>query len=158
MPSILQCVIYLALIGLLSFLLGRLVPKAWFTGESYPLKDFPFEKQGRIYEKIKIKQWQDKLPDMSRILPKIMPHKRMEGQDSAGVLRMVQETGVAEFTHLLLAAAGFWCIKLWPGLGGVLVAAINFLGNMAFVLIQRYNRPRLQRLLSLCRRREAKTA
>lgn len=36
---------------------------------------------------------------------------------------------------------------LWRGIGGVAFAAVYILlGNVPFVIIQRYNRPRLQRL------------
>ena len=39
------------------------------------------------------------------------------------------------------------CLTLWPTVGGLAVVCLNILGNLPFILIQRYNRPRLARLL-----------
>ena len=58
----------------------------------------------------------------------------------------------AECIHLLLPLAGLYCLRLWPGAGGIVVTLLYFLGNLPFVLIQRYNRPRLQRLCALQQR------
>ena len=63
---------------------------------------------------------------------------------------------MAECIHLLLPLAGLYCLRLWPGAGGVIVALLYFLGNLPFVLIQRYNRPRLQRLCALRERTGSK--
>ena len=69
--------------------------------------------------------------------------------------RMIQETCVAEMIHVLLSLTGLGCLVIWPGIGGVLVTAVYILlGNLPFILIQRYNRPRLQRLLALQRRKQ----
>ena len=43
---------------------------------------------------------------------------------------------------------------LWPGWGGAIVLAVwVLLANLPFILIQRYNRPRLMRLAALLRKR-----
>ena len=69
--------------------------------------------------------------------------------------RMIQETCVAEMIHVLLSLTGLGCLVIWQGIGGVLVTAVYILlGNLPFILIQRYNRPRLQRLLALQRRKQ----
>ena len=58
---------------------------------------------------------------------------------------MIEETCVAEFTHFVLILLGFYALRLWPGTGGAVVTAIYILfGNLPFLIIQRYNRPRLQ--------------
>ena len=38
---------------------------------------------------------------------------------------------------------------------GVMAALVYFAGNLPFVLVQRYNRPRLRRLLEKTKNREA---
>ena len=46
---------------------------------------------------------------------------------------------------------------LWPGWGGAIVLAVwVLLANLPFMVIQRYNRPRLVRLAALLRKREQK--
>ncbi len=67
---------------------------------------------------------------------------------------MIGETCVAEFTHFVLILLGFYALRLWPGTGGAVVTAIYILfGNLPFLIIQRYNRPRLQKLLAAQQRR-----
>ena len=54
---------------------------------------------------------------------------------------------MAEFIHVLLSILGFGAVFIWPGVWGWVIAIVYFLGgNLPFIIIQRYNRPRLQRL------------
>lgn len=147
-----SCACYIALIGCVGFLLGRFMPKGWIDWNKYPFASFGFEKKGKIYEKIGIRMWQNRLPDMSRILPGVMPAKKIGRDFQKELPVMIRETCVAEMTHVALSVAGLHCLQLWPGVGGICVVCLNILGNLPFILIQRYNRPRLQRLHQrLCR-------
>ena len=68
---------------------------------------------------------------------------------------LVQETCVAEVVHTASILLGLGALWLWPGWGGVVLWLIWFLlANLPFILIQRYNRPRLMRLHALLQRRE----
>ena len=148
----LKCILYLAAIGAASFVIGRLLLKSWLHEDRFPFRPFAFERQGKLYEKLKIKSWQNKLPDMSRLCKHCMPAKKMNADTLWELPLMIKETCVAEFIHLLLPLAGLYCLRLWPGAGGIVVTLLYFLGNLPFVLIQRYNRPRLQRLCALQQR------
>ncbi|MBQ7778181.1 MAG: glycosyl-4,4'-diaponeurosporenoate acyltransferase [Oscillibacter sp.] len=147
MAGCFRCGCYLALTGAAAFILGRCLPETWIRADCFPYPSFSFEQEGRIYEYLHIKTWQNKLPDMSRILPGVLPKKRLEGRFRANLPDMVRETCVAELIHVLLCVAGLRCLRLWPGRGGAVMAGLNFLVNGLYILIQRYNRPRLLRLL-----------
>ena len=149
---VLKCILYLAAIGVASFVIGRLLPKSWLHEDCFPFRPFAFERQGKLYEKLKIKSWQNKLPDMSRLFKHLMPAKKMNDDTLRDLPLMIKETCVSECIHLLLPLAGLYCLRLWPGAGGIVVTLLYFLGNLPFVLIQRYNRPRLQRLCALQQR------
>lgn len=143
----LSCLLYLAGIGILSFAVGRLLPKKWFNPRAFPYRAFPFEKEGLLYRRLYIHKWQNRIPDMSRILPGVMPRKAIVGKPDAGKLDvMLRETCVAECIHAVLCFCGFFCLHLWLGAGGIVVSVLYFLGNLPFILVQRYNRPRLLRL------------
>ena len=143
----LKCAVYFAVTGLLSFFLGRLIPPNKMEWRCFPYKLYRIEKEGQIYKKIGIHHWKNKVPDMSKIFPKLMPPKKMVTTEKNSLLRMIQETCTAELTHVVLCLTGLYCIKLWPGTGGILLAVLNIvLFNLPFILIQRYNRPRLVRL------------
>ena len=63
---------------------------------------------------------------------------------------MIRETCVAEFIHVLLCIASLGCLRIWPGFGGFCMAFLYTLGNIPFIMIQRYNRPRLVSLQGRC--------
>lgn len=153
--QLIYSLLYLAILGCFSFFLGRLLPKRLFKADRFPYRAFTFEREGRIYRKLRIGRWQGKMPDMSRILPGLMPPKRIVHRpDDAELTRMIQETCVAEFVHFWLSILGLGVIFICPGWQGVLLYALYFLlGNLPFALIQRYNRPRLAHLLNGSRRR-----
>ena len=141
----LSCLLYIALTGLVSFLLGRILPKRLFRPNMFPYRSWRVEDGGKLYFKIKINRWQSIVPDMSRIVPRLMPSKRIQRRPSdAQIMRMIRETCVAEFIHILLCLSGVGLFWIWPGWGGTIVYVLYVLmGNLPFILIQRYNRPRL---------------
>lgn len=143
----LLCLIYLAGIGVLFFVAGRLLPKKWFDPLAFPYRPFQFEKNGALYRRLGIHKWQNRIPDMSRIFPGLMPRKAIAGKPTAYQLEvMLRETCVAECIHGVLCLCGLLCLWLWRGMGGIIVTVLYILGNIPFILVQRYNRPRLQRL------------
>ena len=153
----LRYAIYLAIVGVAGFVIGRLIPKRWLKPEKGWFRSFPFEKDGAVYEKLGIRKWQNRLPDMSRILPFMMPAKNLTGNYEERLPVMIQETCVAEIVHLCGSLFGLRCLWMWPGVGGITVTAIFILLlNLPFILIQRYNRPRLIRLQKKLESRENK--
>ena len=139
----LYCIIYLAIMSLTVFIIGRIYPRKWIKENKFPFKSFRFEKNGKIYEKIKIKKWKTKLPDASLLLHKFMPKKRLETKSMDKVKILIKETCVAETTHSVAGILGFVCVLIWKKYGGWILSIVFFLINIPFVLIQRYNRPRL---------------
>ncbi len=144
----LKCLIYLAVTGFLGFLGGRVLPKKWFKYDSVWFKSHAFEHDGKLYDRFSIRKWKDFMPDMSKILPFMMPSKspKTGRQTQEDVELNLQETCVAEVTHHVLAIVGFGCVLIWPGVGGVVMSLLCLLGNIPFVMIQRYNRPRFAKL------------
>ena len=152
----LHCIVYIAAIGIFGFVLGRLMPKRWFDHTRFPYRAAAFERDGQVYEALGIRRWQNRVPDMSRIFPHLMPPKRMTAHlDAQTLLVMIRETCAAEATHALLILAGLGLLAIWPGAGGILLYLIYaILGNLVFLIIQRYNRPRLVRLYErMCAKR-----
>lgn len=108
----------------------------------------------KTLEALQIRKWQAKVPDMSRLFKKLMPEKKLTQKTAQDLPLMIQETCVAELTHGLLCFAGLALLKIWRGPGGVILTVIYIVfGNLPFLFIQRYNRPRLQRLLEKQSRR-----
>jgi len=146
--KLIQCAVYFVITGIAGFLLGRILPKKWIDPQKGLYRCYPFERNGSIYQRIGIHRWQDKVPSMSRILPFMVPAKNLKGNWRERLPLMIHETCVAELIHWLLCVSGLYCLRIWPGIGGVCIAAFYALVlNLPFILIQRYNRPRLILLL-----------
>lgn len=141
----LYSILYILCVGIVVFLLGRLYPRKWLRADCFPFKSFKFEKNGMIYNKIKIMKWKTKLPDASliitKVLPKFMPRKRLDNENNIPTL--INETCIAEATHVVAAILGFGCVFIWNGIGGWIMSILFLLFNIPFVIMQRFNRPRL---------------
>lgn len=147
MVHFLQCFLYLAVLGTASFFVGRFIPKDWFSCEKPPFRCLPFERSGKIYNKLGVRRWKEHMPDMSAIFPALMPSKKLPKNVTPAHLElMIQETCVAEWTHWLLCITGFGCVLVWKGLGGWLVSLLFVLVNLPFIIIQRHNRPKLMQM------------
>ncbi len=149
MNGFIHCLRYLAVTGIIGFVMGRIIPKKWFTWDSFPWHPFKFEKDGAFFAKLKVKKWQSKVPDMSKLFVKLMPPKAIKKVPTANDIKvMLRETCVAEFVHCWLCLTSLHCIRIMDGAGGIIISLLYILGNVPFIIIQRYNRPRLNKLLS----------
>lgn len=152
-----KCMRYLIAIACAGFIFGRLLPKKWLKPETGLFRSRPFERDGTVYEKLNIRKWQACVPDMSRILPFLMPPKNLSGSYADRLPTMIRETCVAELTHIVVSILGLRCLWMWPGMGGFAVTAVFIiLLNLPYILIQRYNRPRLIRLQKKLQARQEK--
>lgn len=149
---------FLISLGILVFVLGRILPKRWFRAESAFFRCHAFEKEGELYGLVRVRYWHKKVPDMSQIFPRIMPKKSLQSGYSQNLERMVQETCVAEFSHLLLIVLSLYLFVLQPNVKGLFLYLLyNLVFNVPYIIIQRYNRPRLQRLALRIREKNAHT-
>jgi len=141
-----QCALFvliLAVLGVCMTIIGELLPRKWFRHDGPFFRSFPWEKNGAVYNKVQVKKWKDRVLDMSKILPGAFKKKMSSFHDAAFSLRLLQETCVAETVHwLLILFSPVFVIFMKPGYGAVF-CLLYILGNLPFIVIQRYNRPRL---------------
>ncbi len=141
------CVIYVIVIGILSNPIGSLIKREKIDYNSFPYRIHSFEQGGKIYDKIGIRFWKDKVPDMSNFLKNLVKKEIRRSSSAADILRQIQETCVAEMIHFVLILLSLPILIYWKSKWAVLFEAIYILIlNLPFILIQRYNRPRLIKL------------
>ena len=155
MKDLSVCILYLLLISISLFFIGRILPKKWFSYKSFPFRTLPMEQDGNLYVRIGVRKWKEKLPDMSVLCPFLMPSKKLPREKTAAnYLLMIRETCVAEFIHGVEILLGFALLlvrnTLWSRILGILFA----LGNLPYIIIQRYNRPKLVKLYERTRKKE----
>ena len=141
-------VAYLLVLAALAHPLGQALPRRWFDGGRFPYRCYKWEKQGKLYTRIGIERWKKLVPDMSRFLPDMVKKEVDPAAVTASQVELlVQETCVAECVHCWLIVLSVGMLFLWKSVWSWLLWLVyNLLGNVSFILIQRYNRPRLLRL------------
>jgi len=145
LSDFLFCFRLLAFLGVFMYLIGLFLPRHWFgDGDKGWFSCFPREKGGKLYERVGIRKWKDKVPDMSRISRRLTKKSISEKPTPDSLLGLIRETCVAELIHWLLCISALYCLRIWPGTGGAFITIFYILVlNLPFILIQRYNRPRL---------------
>ena len=141
--SLLWSVLYVLFCGILAHVVGETVPRAWFCAERFPFAPWKWERGGMIYEKIGIRHWKDHLPDMSRVVTRMVPKRFDRFPTAESVKRLIAETCVAEAIHVVLGFLSPVIWVFWKNYMGVILSFIVLIGNIPFVLVQRYNRPTL---------------
>lgn len=134
-------VIYVAVIGVLSNVFAIFINREKLDESKSPFKSKKWEKNGRVYDKLKIRKWKGKLPDVSKILPFLRTKKVESGTTSKDLRALIKETCVAEIVHTVLMILSIGVVFICPGKLGVILYIFCFIGNLPFILIQRYNRP-----------------
>lgn len=119
-----------------------------FLSNKTLFKVFTFEKDGLFYEKFfKIRLWKDKAFDGTKILKQGFSKKTLLNKDPQYLNRFLLEINRGELSHWLqiLPAPLFFLFNL--PLVGWLMVLYAIVANLPFILIQRYNRARLSRIV-----------
>lgn len=97
--------------------------------------------EGRLYKLLKVKRWKDKMPTY---IPEDFSRERHTWEEIA------QATCQAELVHETICVLSFVPLAAVPWLGAfwvfLLTSLCSALFDLAFAVIQRYNRPRLIKL------------
>ncbi len=122
---------------------GGLINVRFHNRMNYRRKWFrekPFEKN--LYKKLRVKKWKERIPTFT---PESFAFKRNQAEE------IVQASCQAEVVHEVIMVLSFvpLVFSIWAGDTAVFAitsCAACFL-DLVFVIVQRYNRPRLVRLI-----------
>lgn len=145
-----------AVMGVLSFLIGELLPRKNIDIEDRLYRPRKWEKNGRVYYKLGIQKWKDRVPDMSRFVPHMFRKKITVMRSATYVEDLIRETCIAEIIHYMLSLLSPVFLALMPPVWGPICMLLYVgVGNLPFIIIQRFNRPRLMEILRRQRALEA---
>jgi glycosyl-4,4'-diaponeurosporenoate acyltransferase len=113
-----------------------------------PLRLRAAERDGRVYERVlRIKVWKDALPEAGSLFRGGFSKRRLRRHDREYLEQFRVETRRAEWTHwaiLALSPVFFAWNPWWLALA---MLGYGVVANMPCLLVQRYNRARLERVL-----------
>lgn len=150
-----HAVLYTAYLGVVSHYVGQALPRRWFRPDRFPFRSFGWEQDGQIYRRLGVQHWKDLVPDMSKVMPDMIP-KRVSLRGTAGeAMTLVLETCVAEAVHGVLMVLAVGNYLLCPNFWGAALAVFDAAAlNLPYWIIQRYNRPKLLRLAEKLQKKE----
>ncbi len=155
LSAIVKLAIYVCISGSISHIVGYLIRRDKIDTDSFLYTSHKWENNGEIYRKLKVNKWKSKVPDMSKYLKLLYPKKMEYHPDPTQILRLIQESCVAECIHVMLIVSSPLVYYYLRGPYDILITILYILGNMPYIIIQRYNRPKLKKLYEqLCRRQE----
>jgi len=142
-------------LGAVSGPAGQAIPAERFHYDRKPFTPRAWEDNGAFYQKkLHISRWKDLAFSLSEAFPRMTQKHVGDDMTEEHLVRLVQETCRAEVVHLCLLVVGNLLLILWLDPWYALVGCLLYsISNLASVLIQRYNRPRLLKLLERVRRR-----
>jgi len=116
--------------------------------DGWLLRPRRFETTGRWYRRrLRIDRWKDRLPEAGDLFRGGVSKRHLPSYDVAGLQLFVRETRRAELAHWWAMCCGP-VFMLWnPPLAAGLLVGYGLVANLPFVVIQRYNRFRIQALI-----------
>jgi pyridoxamine 5'-phosphate oxidase len=130
----------------------RLAPRV-LDHDGWLLRLLPAERDGRMYDRVlHIKRWKDSLPEAGSLFRGGFSKRRITRHDRAFLERFVIETRRAELAHWAILALGplfLVAIPLVDMPWWLAAAMVSYavVANVPCILVQRYNRARLERML-----------
>ena len=155
---LLEFLLIAAGMGVLAFFVGEMLPRRWFNPDAFPYRCAKWEQGGAFYEKLRIRYWKDIFPDMSRFIPQTFRKKAGLSRDPEHVRGLILEMCSAEAVHWALIVLSLLFPALMGPSGWICFALYNLVGNIPPIMIQRYNRPRMEKMLRMMEERAAKAS
>ncbi|MFO1500798.1 MAG: hypothetical protein U1G07_20835 [Verrucomicrobiota bacterium] len=121
------------------------LPIVWFN----PAPAWGWERSGRFYEDcLAIKRWKDCLPDGGRWFAGGFAKSALTASDPDYLRRFLRETWRGEVCHWSAIACAPVFVLWNPWWGDCINFGYALAGNLPCILVLRYNRGRLRRLLA----------
>lgn len=124
------------------------LPEKIYYYKKWMFRERNWENKGSIYEKyFDVKKWKTKLPDISDFMKWRFNKKHLAEPNVDYLSVFITESCKSEFTHWMIIVSTLLFI-LWSTIEvTVVMFLLASLLNLPYIIIQRYNRPRLVRLL-----------
>jgi glycosyl-4,4'-diaponeurosporenoate acyltransferase len=123
-------------------------PVASFARDTWLYQLRAVERGGLYEQRLAIKRWKDRLPEAGGLFTGGFSKRSVRTKDRETLERFVVETRRAEWTHWAIMAATPQFLVWNPWWVEPFMIVYALAANLPCLLVQRYNRTRLQRLLA----------
>jgi glycosyl-4,4'-diaponeurosporenoate acyltransferase len=116
--------------------------------DSWLLRPRRFEAAGRWHRRwLRINRWKDKVPEAGALFRGGISKRHLPAYDVAGLQLFVRETRRAELAHWWAMCCGVVFLVWNPPLAAGVLVGYGVVANLPCIVIQRYNRFRIQALM-----------
>lgn len=154
-PTILLCFAVWPLLQVSAALICLRLPDRFYSPGSFLFRTHRFERDGRVWDTIfAVSRWKHLLPDGSAVLKNnSFRKKKLASFSDEYLTRFLTESARGELTHWL-AIFPFWVFGFFtPPEVPWMMFGYALLANIPCIIAQRYNRPRIKRILEMRRAR-----
>jgi glycosyl-4,4'-diaponeurosporenoate acyltransferase len=123
------------------------LPVRWLRRDGVLFRSRRIEEGGRLYERLGIRRWKDRLPEAGALFAGGMSKRTLPAVADGGLERFAVETRRAELGHWMAMAAGPLFVVWNPPPVAAVMVTYGVVINAPFIAIQRYNRARVSRCL-----------
>jgi len=124
-------------------------PENWQDPNLRFFRSYDWEDEGKLYQRLfNVRAWKYLIPDGSKTYKHAYSIKHLAGSEMSHLTRWMQESVRSELCHwfMILPAPLFF---LWNSIkGGWWMVVYAFLNNLVPIILQRFNRPRMRRLIA----------
>lgn len=147
--ALLDAVVWLLLHLVISIVIQR-IPVYWFVRNDWLFRQFDWEQEGRIWQQLfKVKKWKGYIPDGTLFIRNGYDKRMLHGRDRTSLSLFLLESRRAEFVHWLTIVPSVLFFLWNPIWAAWINVGYAVLFNIPLIIIQRFNRPRLERLINV---------
>lgn len=147
--SLINNLFVLLIISIINTIISIKLPLSIFHYESWIFRVRNWERKGQIYQYyFFVKKWKNILPELSDFLPFLFSKKQMMQYSPDYLHRFVLEACRAELVHWCIIISSFIFLKWESTSMPILMILIATVLNLPYIIIQRYNRPRILNILA----------
>ncbi|TDM12743.1 glycosyl-4,4'-diaponeurosporenoate acyltransferase [Macrococcus lamae] len=134
-------------INLANSLMMSKVPTEFFIKAKPFFKDFKWECGGEVWNRLfRVKTWKHKLPDGTLFIKSGHNKSHLPNHQNTTFETFLIEMRRAEMTHWFTICFSFLFFLWNPRWAAVLNIMFGIVSNFPFIIAQRYNRPRLEKV------------
>jgi glycosyl-4,4'-diaponeurosporenoate acyltransferase len=141
-------IIYFILLSVLITCIFERLPAHLYYHRKWLFRERKWEKGGEFYQRVlKVKAWKKFLPELSDFVKSIFPKRNLAQFDKDYLTRFLAESCKSELTHwgIIFSTLLFYACNDSNAAAAMLAVATVL--NLPYIIIQRYNRPRIIQIL-----------
>lgn len=131
------------------------IPLSWLNPNLHFFQTFNWEKDGKIYDQVfHVRAWKQLVPDGSVLYPGAFSIKHLQSTQHNYLQRWLKESIRSELCHWAMIIPGF-LFFLWNSFEvGLIMVAYALLNNLFPIVLQRFNRPRMRKMIEEVKMKE----